>query len=264
MDEIRRLLEIMRRLRDPKDGCPWDLEQDFASIAPYTIEEAYEVAEAINKEDITALRGELGDLLLQVVYHSQIADELDHFTFADVVSGIAEKMVRRHPHVFAGAKVGDAKSQTKTWESLKESERIEKRRDDTDAGVLDGVAITLPALLRAEKLQKRAARVGFDWPDDRGVFDKISEETAELKAELAKEVPQPQEEVGDLLFVCVNLARHLGVGAETALRFANAKFERRFRRMETLIDAAGETIEEATLDRLETLWKQVKTEEKGN
>ena len=260
--EIGRLLEIMRRLRDPKDGCPWDLEQDFASIAPYTIEEAYEVAGAIDEKDMAGLKDELGDLLLQVVYHAHMADELDHFSFADVVDGIAEKMVRRHPHVFTEASVGDAKAQTKAWEAQKALERHEKGRGETGTSALDGVAGAFPALLRAEKLQKRAARVGFDWPKREGVFAKISEETAELKAELAKERPEPQEEIGDLLFACVNLARHLGVDAETALRAANAKFERRFRRMETLLIAAGETFEGASLERLEALWEQAKAEEK--
>ncbi len=252
-------------LRDPKTGCPWDQEQDFASIAPYTIEEAYEVAEAIDRQDMAALRDELGDLLLQVVYHAQMADEAGHFTFADVAAGINEKMVRRHPHVFAEASVGDAKAQTRAWEAQKAAERAEKEAKEGEgagASTLDGVAAALPALLRAEKLQKRAARVGFDWPDREGVFAKISEETAELKAELAKKVPEPQEELGDLLFACVNLARHLDVDAESALRLANAKFERRFRRIEALLKEAHETIEEATLERLEALWEQVKAEER--
>ncbi len=264
MSGIARLLEIMRRLRDPKGGCPWDREQDFTSIAPYTIEEAYEVAEAIDKNDMATLRDELGDLLLQVVYHAQMADELDHFTFADVAAGISEKMVRRHPHVFGEAAVGDAKAQTKAWEAEKAAERREKRGGGGEAGasVLEGVARSLPALLRAEKLQKRAARVGFDWPEREGVFAKIAEETAELKAELAKEAPEPREEMGDLLFACVNLARHLGVDAEAALRAANAKFERRFRRMETLLEVTGEASEGAPLERLEVLWEQAKAEEK--
>ncbi|MCE2510534.1 MAG: nucleoside triphosphate pyrophosphohydrolase [Alphaproteobacteria bacterium] len=262
MSEIARLLEIMRRLRDPEGGCPWDLEQDFASIAPYTIEEAYEVAGAIDAKDMTALREELGDLLLQVVYHAQMAAEAGHFGFAEVAAGIGEKMTRRHPHVFGDATVGDATAQTQAWEVHKAAERREKGKSGEGTSVLEGVTRALPALLRAEKLQKRAARVGFDWPNRDGVFAKVAEETAELKAELTKETPRLKEEMGDLLFACVNLARHLGVDAETALRAANAKFERRFRRMETLLKAANETLEGASLERLEALWQRAKAEEK--
>ncbi|MGB1547011.1 MAG: nucleoside triphosphate pyrophosphohydrolase [Alphaproteobacteria bacterium] len=262
MSEIARLLEIMRRLRDSQGGCPWDLEQDFASIAPYTIEEAYEVAGAIAAKDMAALKEELGDLLLQVIYHAQMASEAGHFTFAAVTSAIAKKMVRRHPHVFGEATVGDAKAQTKAWEAHKAAERREKGESGEGESVLEGVTEALPALLRAEKLQKRAARVGFDWPERDGVFEKIAEETAELKAELAKKTPNPEEEMGDLLFACANLARHLGVNPETALRAANAKFERRFRRIEALLKEANETLEDASLERLETLWQQAKAEEK--
>ena len=262
--EISRLLEVMRRLRDPKDGCPWDREQDFKSIAPYTIEEAYEVAEAIDKNDMAALQDELGDLLLQVVYHAQIAAERGHFTFADVVAGVSEKMVRRHPHVFGQVTVADAKAQTEAWEAEKARERQKNKR----GGVLDGVAHALPALLRAEKLQKRAARVGFDWDEVEPVFDKIAEEIAEIRAELppgplAERQNSPlAEEIGDLFFACVNLSRHFSVDSETALRTANAKFERRFAAIEACLPA-GSTIKATPLEQLEALWERVKKEEKS-
>jgi len=262
--EISKLLEVMRRLRDPKNGCPWDREQDFKSIAPYTIEEAYEVAEAIDKNDMVALQDELGDLLLQVVYHAQMAAELGHFTFADVVAGVSEKMVRRHPHVFGEVTVANAKAQTEAWEAEKARERQKNKR----GGVLEGVAHALPALLRAEKLQKRAARVGFDWDEIEPVFDKIAEEIAEIRAELppgpiAERQNSPlAEEIGDLFFTCVNLARHFAIDSEAALRTANAKFERRFAGIEALLPA-GATIEVTPLEQLETLWDRVKKEEKN-
>lgn len=257
------LLEIMRRLRDPKDGCPWDKEQDFTTIVPYTIEEAYEVAAAIDAKDMAALQDELGDLLLQTVYHAQMAAELGHFTFADVVAGISEKMVRRHPHVFSSGSVADAEAQTEAWEAQKARER-----DEAGSGVLDGVAHALPALLRAEKLQQRAARVGFDWDGIAPVFEKIVEEIAEIQEELppAPGAERPDSplagEIGDLFFACVNLARHLNVDPESALRRTNAKFERRFARIEALLPD-GAAIEETPTERLEALWEQAKKEEKG-
>ena len=262
--DISRLLEIMRRLRDPEDGCPWDREQNFTSIAPYTIEEAYEVAEAIDKNDMAALQDELGDLLLQVVYHAEMAAELGHFTFADVVAGISEKMIRRHPHVFGEGIIENAKAQTEAWEA----EKARERKKDKRGGALEGVAHALPALLRAEKLQKRAARVGFDWDGSEPVFDKIAEEIAEIRAELppgpiAERQNSPlAEEIGDLFFACVNLSRHFAIDSEGALRTANAKFERRFAGIEALLPE-GVTIEATSLAQLEMLWDRVKKEEKS-
>ncbi len=246
---IDQLLAIMARLRDPVDGCDWDLAQDFASIAPYTIEEAYEVADAIARDDMADLRDELGDLLLQVVFHSRMAEEVGHFTFADVAQAISDKMIARHPHVFgnAGGTMDEAR-----WEDLKESER--SANGVTSA--LDGVALALPALMRAQKLQKRAARTGFDWPDPSGSEAKIAEEIEELKA--APSDAQKIEEAGDLLFAAVNFVRAHGIAAEDALRAANAKFERRFRAMERL---AGEDFASLPLDAQEELWQQVKKAE---
>ena len=235
---IDQLLDVMARLRDPVGGCPWDLEQSFETIAPYTIEEAYEVAEAIRQDDRAALRDELGDLLLQVVFHAQMAREDGSFDFDAVARGIAEKMIRRHPHVFAGEETdvrGSSPGQTRAWESQKAAERDARAlAEGRTPSVLDGVALALPALLRAEKLQKRAARVGFDWPEAAPVFDKVLEEVAELREAAAKTDSATSadstvsEELGDLLFACVNLARHLGVEPEAALRAANAKFTARF------------------------------------
>ncbi|MDO9488772.1 MAG: nucleoside triphosphate pyrophosphohydrolase [Sphingomonadaceae bacterium] len=247
---FERLAEVMRRLRDPIGGCPWDLEQDFATIAPYTIEEAYEVADAIARGDMAELREELGDLLLQVVYHSQMAAEAGTFTLADVAAGIADKMIRRHPHVFGDVEVASAAAQTDAWERLKAAE---KPRD----GALDGVALGLPALMRAQKLQKRAARTGFDWPDADGPRAKIAEELQEV-AEAGDD--ERAGEVGDLLFAVVNYARHLGVDAEEALRTANAKFERRFSAMEA---ASGDRFASLDLDAKEALWLAAKAAEKA-
>lgn len=241
---LTRLLSIMARLRDPRTGCAWDREQDFASIAPYTIEEAYEVADAIARGDLADLRDELGDLLLQVVFHARMAEEQNAFDFAAVADGIADKMERRHPHIF-----GDAE-QSPGWEEIKATEREDKAQD---ASALAGVALALPALMRAEKLQKRAARAGFDWPDISGVLDKIAEESAEVAA--AGTADERQDEVGDLLFAVVNLARHLGVDAETALRHANEKFERRYRTMEA---TAGTNFANLTLEEKEQLWADAK------
>jgi len=258
-DNLSRLLAIMARLRHPERGCPWDREQDFASIAPYTIEEAYEVADAIDRGALTDLRDELGDLLLQVVFHAQMADEAGHFTFQDVATSISNKMIKRHPHVFGEDRIDSAAAQTKAWEEHKAAERAAAATGRGDVpSVLDGVALGLPALLRAEKLQKRAARIGFEWPDAAPALVKIDEELSEIKDEI-KSGSDPErigDEVGDLLFACVALARGLGVDPEAALRSANAKFERRFRRVEQL--APGD----APLAELEAFWRQVKIEEK--
>lgn len=271
-----RLLEIMKQLRDPDTGCPWDVKQTFKTIAPYTIEEAYEVEEAIEHNDIPALKDELGDLLLQVVFHARIAEEEGLFDFADVVEGISDKMTRRHPHVFAGASIEDADAQTTAWEAQKAAERTAKAEErGASASVLDGVTPGLPALLRAVKLQKRAARVGFDWPAASFVLEKIREETDELTEEMAKqadsgngssiEMPSPEmvEEFGDLMFVYANLARHLKIDPESALRGANRKFERRFHYIEEHLKAAGREIDAATLEEMDDLWNAAKKAEKG-
>lgn len=257
-----RLLEIMRRLRDPETGCPWDIEQTFATIAPYTIEEAYEVADAIERKEWGELKGELGDLLFQSVFHAQMAEEAGMFTFDQVADTMSDKMVARHPHVF-GAESRDksADQQTVDWETIKAAERVSKAQK----GVLDGVAIGLPALLRAQKLQKRAARVGFDWPDTSMVLDKIQEEAQELvEARDSLTQDEVREEMGDLLFVLANLARHLGVEPEEALRDTNAKFERRFKGIEDRLAAEGRTPEQSNLEELDALWNAVKAEEKGH
>ena len=263
-DSMPRLRAIMARLRNPDGGCPWDLEQDFATIAPYTIEEAYEVADAIEHGDMAALKDELGDLLLQVVFHAQMAREAGHFDFDDVARGIAEKMIRRHPHVFGDVDIKTADAQTKAWEEHKESERAAKAvAEGRRPSVLDGVAAGLPALMRALKLQRRAARVGFDWPNAADVLVKIDEELSEIKQEMSieRDAARMQDEIGDLLFACVNLARHLEVDPEAALRHANAKFERRFRGVEDRVAAAGRTPAESSLEELEAAWQQVKAGE---
>lgn len=263
---IDRLIAIMARLRAPQGGCPWDLEQNFATIAPYTIEEAYEVADAIRQGDRTALREELGDLLLQVVYHARMAEEEGSFAFDDVATAIADKMVARHPHVFGNAEVDGAAAQTRMWEEFKARERAAKASaGKAPPSVLDDVPLALPALLRAEKLQKRAARVGFDWPEARQVLDKIEEEIRELRAELDQDaVPaRVEDEIGDLLFALANLARHLKVDPETALRGCNAKFERRFRAVEQALAAKGRTPKEASLEEMEALWVEAKRKERG-
>ncbi len=256
-----RLLAIMARLRDPVTGCPWDIAQDFASIAPYTIEEAHEVADAIARKAWDELEGELGDLLLQTVYHAQIAAETGLFDFASVVRAISEKMVARHPHVFGDAsRDKSAEQQTADWEAIKAAERAGR----AEPRVLDGVAIGLPALTRALKLQKRAARVGFDWPGTDQVLEKIVEEAAELVE--ARDVMTPvqmAEEFGDLMFVMVNLGRHLGLDAEAALRGANAKFTRRFRRIEDWLAERGSAPADSDLTEMDTLWDRAKAEEKA-
>jgi ATP diphosphatase len=255
--ELARLLGVMAALRAP-DGCPWDREQDFASIAPYTIEEAYEVADAIASGDFASLQDELGDLLLQVVYHARMGEEAQKFDFGDVARGIADKMVRRHPHVFGDAASRDAGAQITAWDEQKRTERAQRRQCAT----LAGIPLGLPALTRAEKLTRRAARVGFDWPDPAAVLDKLEEEAAELRAELpAASRARLADELGDLLFVLANLCRKLELDAETCLRAANRKFERRFGAVEASLAAAGRTPAEATLPEMEALWQAAKADE---
>ena len=258
---IDRLLHIMRRLRDPQTGCPWDIEQTFSTIAPYTIEEAYEVADAIERQDWPELEGELGDLLLQTVYHTAIGEEAGHFTFQSVVTAISDKMVARHPHVFGDeSRDKSAAQQTRDWEAIKAAERSQKAQ----RGALDGVAMNLPALLRAVKLQKRAARVGFDWPETTQVLAKLTEEAAELvEARDTLSHEEVVEEMGDLLFVMANLARHLDVDPEEALRKTNAKFTRRFAAIEAVLAQNGKRPEDSTLDEMDTLWDQAKAREKA-
>jgi ATP diphosphatase len=253
-----RLLEIMARLRDPDSGCPWDIEQDFASIAPYTIEEAYEVADAIERKAWGELEGELGDLLLQSVYHARMGEEAGLFDFNSVTKAIADKMVARHPHVFGDAsRDKSAQQQTIDWERLKAAERGPAR-------VLDGVALGLPALTRAVKLQKRAARVGFDWPSTDQVLDKIIEESRELvEARDILTAAEQAEEFGDLLFVMANLARHMAIDPEAALRAANEKFCRRFGRIEDILSEAGKTPADSDLAEMDALWDRAKAEEKA-
>ncbi|MGJ5620646.1 nucleoside triphosphate pyrophosphohydrolase [Sulfitobacter sp. MF3-043] len=258
---IERLLEIMRRLRDPASGCPWDIEQDFDSIAPYTIEEAYEVADAIARRDWPELEGELGDLLLQSVYHTAMGEEAGLFSFQSVVRNISDKMVARHPHVF-GTESRDksAEQQTADWEAIKAQERAGKAQ----GGALEGVAIGLPALLRALKLQKRAARVGFDWPSTTQVIAKITEEATELvEARESLSPAEVEEEFGDLMFVMANLGRHLGLDPEAALRAANAKFTRRFEAVEARLAILGKTPAESDLAEMDALWDAVKADERA-
>jgi ATP diphosphatase len=260
-DPMLRLREIMRRLRDPMGGCPWDLEQDFASIAPYTIEEAYEVADAIERQDWPDLKGELGDLLLQSVYHAQMAEEAGHFGFDDVARTIADKMIARHPHVFGEeSRDKSADQQTLDWERLKAAERAKR----AEAGVLDGVAQGLPALTRAVKLQNRAARVGFDWPSTDEVLEKLVEETHELiAAHQSLSQDEITEEFGDLLFVMANLARHLDIDPEGALRAANAKFTRRFGSIEAALAQRGKHPQQSTLAEMDALWDAAKRAERA-
>jgi len=254
---IDRLLTIMARLRDPERGCPWDREQDFATIAPYTIEEAYEVADAIERGDTAALKDELGDLLLQVVFHARMAEEAGLFVFDDVANAISDKMIRRHPHVFGDVEIAGVAAQNEAWEAHKAAER---RTSGAGESVLDGIALALPALLRAAKVSRRAARIGFDWPDARAVIPKLTEEIAEIEAEIENGgKDRLEDEVGDLLFAAANLARKLDVEPETALRRATAKFERRFREVERL---AAERGIGRDLNALEALWQEVKREEK--
>lgn len=260
---IAQLLSIMARLRDPDGGCPWDLQQDFASIAPYTIEEAYEVAQAIAEEDFAGLKDELGDLLLQVVFHARMAEEAGHFGFDEVAQAISDKMVRRHPHVFGTDQAEEPSQVTASWEAIKAAERSEKA-GNRPASNLDGVALALPALLRAAKLQKRAAAVGFDWPNAPAVLSKVDEELEEVKVEIAALEDDPaaqeraEEEIGDLLFVLANLARKIAVDPEVALRKANAKFERRFKAIEAALEERGLAMEDSDLETLEGYWQAAK------
>ena len=268
--DIERLLEIMARLRDPVGGCPWDVEQTFATIAPYTVEEAYEVADAIDRGDLSDLKDELGDLLLQVVFHARMAQEQGAFAFGDVVAAISDKMVRRHPHVFADATVADADAQTVAWEEQKKRER--EQNGNVDRSALAGIARGLPEWQRAVKLQKRAARVGFDWPNVTPVIAKLHEEIEEVRAEFAALDADPgdaaardrlEDEIGDVLFVCANLARHGGVDVGAAMRRANLKFERRFRAMEALAEAEGGRLEGLSLEAQDRLWDRAKAAEKS-
>lgn len=253
-EPIDRLLSIMATLRDPVRGCAWDVAQTFATIAPYTIEEAYEVADAIERDDMAALRDELGDLLLQVVFHARMAEEAGHFAFADVATAIADKMAARHPHIFGTSDSYDTNREVR-WETIKAGERAAKGA----TSALDGVALALPALMRSDKLQKRAARVGFDWPDAAGPIDKVHEELQEL-ADAGSDAERIAE-AGDLLFAAVNVVRAYGVAPEDALRAANAKFERRFKAMEKIAEAEGLVFAELSLGRQEALWQTVKAAE---
>ena len=260
MAAIDDLIATMAKLRDPDGGCPWDLVQNFQTIKPYTIEEAYEVGDAIDRGDMDDLRGELGDLLFQVVYHAQMASEEDAFAFEDVARAINDKMLARHPHVFGDADARTAAVQTDAWEKQKASERAAKAaRDGREPSVLDDVPLALPALMRAEKLGKRAARTGFDWPDVRGVIAKLREELDEIEGALAEGSPEAvQEEVGDLLFACAQLARKAGADAEESLRLANLKFAGRFQAMEAAARAEGSSLSDEDMIRLEARWVAAK------
>jgi len=256
---IDTLLSIMARLRDPDGGCPWDLAQDFRTVAPYTLEEAYEVVDAIDANDPAALQEELGDLLFQVVFHAQMASEAGWFGFDQVVEGICDKLTRRHPHVFADAVVADVQAQSREWE------RHKRREKGEDHGILAGVASGLPALMRAEKLQRKAAHAGFDWPDSSGVFAKVEEELREVREEMQGTVDRDAllDECGDLLFAVVNLLRHAGIEPESALRHGNSKFVRRFEQVEVFCSQAGVALSSADLETLERFWEQAKAAESG-
>jgi nucleoside triphosphate diphosphatase len=259
---IERLKSIMAALRDPISGCPWDIEQTFDTIAPYTIEEAYEVADAIERKDLGALREELGDLLFQVIFHARMAEEEDAFSFDDVVTALCDKMVARHPHIFATQMIQTAAEQTENWETMKQAERAAKIKDDPS--ILSDIPTTLPALSRAAKLAKRAARVGFDWPSVEEVFDKLDEETAEVReAVIEGDQAHIEEEIGDMLFVVTNLARKANVDPEQALRLANAKFERRFRWLEAELVRSGKNVATSNLEEMERLWLRAKVAERA-
>ena len=254
MRPLDRLLDIMARLRHPETGCPWDREQTFATILPYTVEEAYEVADAIERKNMDDLKSELGDLLFQVVFHARMAQESNHFDFDDVAAAIGEKMVARHPHVFGDAHIPDAQAQIQAWENHKAKERAQSQ-----GGVLSGIAATLPPVTRALKLQNRAARVGFDWPNAHCVLDKLAEEVIEITEELDTMVPDRlEDEMGDILFVCVNLARKLGVDPDQALKRANRKFESRFGHIEARLAEMGLTPDRSTLEQMDGLWNEAK------
>ncbi|PLX39464.1 MAG: nucleoside triphosphate pyrophosphohydrolase [Hyphomicrobiales bacterium] len=271
--DIARLLEIMAALRTPVTGCPWDLEQDFSTIAPYTIEEAYEVADAIHRGDTDDICDELGDLLLQVVFHSRMAEEKDIFDFGDVVHAITRKMIRRHPHVFGDQKQHEAGMSKAIWDAIKAEEKAEKAARHAAHGtaerapsLLDDVPISLPALMRAEKLQRRAGTVGFDWNSVPSVMDKMHEELGEIEVELnapEQSKDRIEDEIGDLLFVVANLARHLHIDPEKALQRTNEKFRTRFRHIETRLGEQGSTLQDASLDEMEALWQEAKTAPKG-
>lgn len=255
---MKKLLDIMLALRDPETGCPWDIKQTFKTIVPYTLEEAYEVADAIENGDMNELKSELGDLLFQVVFYAQMAKEQGDFDFNDVVNAVSDKLVSRHPHVFAGADCKDEKSLHDAWEKTKSAER-NSQTSENKASILAGVATALPALKRAQKLQKRAAREGFDWPDIEPVFDKLEEEIAELRVAMRDENTSAIfEESGDVLFSCVNLLRHLNVDAEESLRAGNQKFEKRFAYIENKVECSGRDFNDYTLDELEGLWIEAK------
>lgn len=260
MSAINRLLTIMKTLRDPQNGCPWDRQQTFASIAPYTLEEAYEVLDAIDRADYDDLRGELGDLLFQVVFYAQMAQEQGRFAFDDICNAISDKLERRHPHIFGEVQAESAAEVLRNWESIKTAERAEKAQHSA----LDDIPLALPALMRAQKIQKRCSNVGFDWKTLGPVLEKVHEEIDEVMFEARQAVVDRQkleEEMGDLLFATVNLSRHLGVKAETALQNASKKFERRFRQVEAIITAQGKAMPEASLDEMEAAWQQVKAGE---
>ena len=261
MQKIDDLLAIMARLRDPDNGCAWDVKQSFETIVPYTIEEAYEVADAVDRRDYADLCDELGDLLLQVVFHARMAEEAGHFRFDDVVAAICNKMITRHPHVFAEASADTANEVLTNWEAIKRRER--EAGGDEDRSALAGISRGLPEWQRTIKLQNRAARVGFDWPDVNPVFDKLHEEIEEVRVEFVNGADPARltDEIGDVLFVCVNLARHAHVEVSTAMRHANAKFERRFRSMEAIAAAVGEQLEGKSLEQQEALWRRAKLEE---
>ena len=269
-NDIRRLLTIMARLRDPQGGCPWDLQQTFATIAPYTVEEAYEVADAIDRGDLDDLKDELGDLLLQVVFHARMAEEQGAFGFRDVVAAISDKMERRHPHVFAGMSIADSDALNAMWDAEKKKERLAKHGDAADASALAGIARGLPEWQRAVKLQKKAATVGFDWPGPAPVIEKLKEELEEVRVEFDALAAAPgsaevrdrlEDELGDLLFVAANLARHAKVDPGAALRRANHKFERRFRAMETMAAADGVRLSDLPLDAQDAYWDRAKAAE---
>ena len=258
LTQLERIIDIMRQLRDPETGCPWDVEQDFSTITPYIIEEAYEVADAVQRGDVDDIQDELGDLLLQVVFQSRIAEEAGLFTLADVARGISDKMVDRHPHVFGSEDRPQVDEKSGRWEAIKAAERASKGK----TGVLDDIAAGLSPMLRALKLQKRAARVGFDWADMDDIITKLDEETAELRAEVSRDsVDQKRviDEVGDVLFVAVNLARRAGVDPETALMGCNSKFERRFRYIEHYTEQTGKSVNDMSLEEMEALWQKAKT-----
>jgi len=265
MEHMNQLLKIMKSLRDPNSGCPWDVEQKFSTIAPYTIEEAYEVADAIARNDMDGLCSELGDLLFQVVYHSQLADEKEFFNFKDVTERINDKLIRRHPHVFAETEITDAKAQTIAWEAIKKQERLDKQEEGLQQeNLLGGINQAMPSLSRAQKLQERAATVGFDWNDPQAVLDKIKEELKEVEEEINSETLNTEKiegEIGDLLFACVNLARHFRIDSESALRRTNRKFEKRFAYIEHSLKDQGIDLHDTTLEILDRLWNEAKNNE---